>query len=854
MSNFTSGNLIDNINKNFPSICGHVTIGYLKAYQIEQYLLNIDLDLKNNTSELVFLENLAAETQYLKKYFLMELVKNFINVEFLNLYIQDMSSRISETIQPNSQPIIEELSDLSKDQKGGSSLYSLINIFVVLFFYNTITNASSVGNSMSFPNQVTGVSINIDSGKMPKAISSISEELNPLNETQMQEFTKEFGTNVKFPLPKTIESVNLTEIYGQDYIKKMELSQGMLDWLVTNKAQKQQEFNDYMLQQTQYINDITKITYNSLENMCKQFIETSDSNLPIPIYELLNRELEPKFEELKQQKLRLLAEKENQLINEKKEEKGVVSLRPGIIDTTTASITGLATSVTTGLTTGIKTGIKTGITTSVSSIKYLFSYTDIFSTNTLTTIEKDNTPQKIDTLELEKIYEKIDTEVHNELTNVETIKNVEQHAFQILASEVIEKISKDEAEKLASNNLKVYLGAVCKVAFGKIPKYVFNTTSGQLYIKDTPQSRHHIMVLAKNVASYYDTIIKGVPKTDEFGDVTMIQPDEKTSQKYRSLYEKALTIIPLLTEYDMGVTQSLAEGHESSSNPQEFFNNIYGIWTTIKNSTIDASEQFPVTLKEQKMAIKRAEKQTDIELQMEKNEHDNQMRRDLAEIARNQDINDITTKQWNLFNEYFGIYIGQTIRTGTIVLDSLVNSTSDLGVNALINVGKMGTEFTNSFLGTAWGIVYLCSILSIPIIGFLGIRSGIVSAIFKKLSRDISPESVTNGTVDTVAENNPIAVPTEALNNNRLVLKFTKVGGRVFFSDRIFTINGKKYYLENPEDPNSLKPINTSGGKRRNNRKGTRKYKNKRTKKNNKHKSNKLTKQNRKKTHTRKVR
>ena len=149
-------------------------------------------------------------------------------------------------------------------------------------------------------------------------------------------------------------------------------------------------------------------------------------------------------------------------------------------------------------------------------------------------------------------------------------------------------------------------------------------------------------------------------------------------------------------------------------------------------------------------------------------------------------LKEITKQQWDIFNEYFGINIASTLKTGTIVIDSLVNSTSDMGVNVFEGVGRVGSSMTNSFLGTAWGILFLSCILSIPVLGFLSIKTGLVSAIFKRITRFID---VPIQQVASVVPN-PIEVPNDAINDVPLVLRFTKKDGKWILKK---TAGGKRY-------------------------------------------------------------
>jgi hypothetical protein len=280
------------------------------------------------------------------------------------------------------------------------------------------------------------------------------------------------------------------------------------------------------------------------------------------------------------------------------------------------------------------------------------------------------------------------------------------------------------------------------------------------------------MVLAKNVIQYYDLVLKGLQYIEN-GEVFIDIPDELRIRNMNSLKEKSQAILQVLTEYDTELSRTLAEGDENASNPQQFFENIAKMWINMKDKILEASTQFPISAMESRKEIDRQKQETAriIQEKIVKNELEVQER--LQDIASNQQLNNLTKQEWDLFNQYFSINLGSALKTGTSVIDNVVNATSDVGNNLVENVGKLGERGISSLISMAWGLAKLGMILSIPALIYISLKTGLITSIFaniqKSLTKSISAptnQPTTTQPTTTQPETTPTNQPSPLQNTN----------------------------------------------------------------------------------------
>ena len=715
-STFTPQKLIDNLNKNFPTIVGHAIIGYYEFYKMEQ-LLSISIR-KNTLSTTVnpgdkekimsFLIAYANIIQFGKSYFANEIATNLQEMENLTMYVNVISQILSQT-----PPKIEKSNDfeeLKDGQYGGQpQVFKLIFSFITILLLSTIGNSTAVANSIALSGQYVGVSINIDTGDIPKAKSAIEGALDPRNITQLEEMTKEFGRNVVFPYDNITSSQNLTSIYGSEFVEKIRSTQDLWSKVQTLFVNEQvySMFYSNITRQVDYVNSLVDNIHPILEEMCRGFVGTTDTLLPIPLYDIFNSKMASKIETLKENRNLLKVKKEEELKRQKLEELQITAPEPGLYDVA-------------------KDSAKT-FRSNIPSISGLFSWPTAITTE----VTETDGPT---VAELQQIYTDVDESVSKEIQELGT--SFDQKAFVDLANEFISQIDQQNTESLQITNLQIYLSTICKI---KKPRYIFNQTSGEVYLQNPARSRFHLMVLAKNVVSYYNTVIKGIQSIDDNGEIVINIPDEVRIKNLNSLLEKANSIIPILVNYDTELVSTLSEGHESASNINQFFKTITEMWINIKNPIIQATEQFPVTTKKTQMELKRSEEEADRLVEELKRKHVIEVQERLLTLKQNNELNNVTKEEWDTFNSWLGINVEQGLKTGTITIDSLVNSTSQVGQNVLANTDILLDSGIASILSIAWGIAKLGMLLLIPALGVISIRSGFIGAIFRNAAKRLDP-------------------------------------------------------------------------------------------------------------------
>jgi len=692
MTTLTPNNIVDNLNKNFDKIIGQAIIGYNNFYQMEQLLLNsIQTNSGQNSNGskkvIAFLTTYASIVQYGKNYFLDQIITNYVEMENLTLYINTISPFFSQ--EPNNY-IKGSVEELAGGQKGGNNL--LIQLFVSLaiqMLFSSLANSQNIANSISLYGQNAEVSIDINKGKIPKYRSTIDDIINPLNATQMEQKTSEYGRKVVFPKDTIVNSLNLTERYSPEFIEKLKGKQNFLEKFLQLNSDEQFHnlFYSNISSRVEYLNSLIDIIHPVLENMCKGFVKTTDRLLPIPLYELLNSDMAMEFQRIKDKRDALINEKMAQLKSDKLNALQITQAEPGMLDVVSETgdkLTNLASNLASNVVTG--------------SINAFFYWPKSVS-ETAKAEETAETVKPLSTQELQDIYDSVDESVNKEIQGLGDY--FDKEAFSILANEKMEELQEATIDSLSVTNLKIYLTAVCKI---KKPRYTFNQPSGILSIKNPARSRFHLQILAQNVVSYYNTVIKGIQSVTPNGEVIIDIPDDIRIQNLNSLLEKSQAVIPVLIEYDTGLVSSLAEGHESASNINDFFENIAKMWIDIKTPILQACEQFPETSRKKNIELTRLEEESRRNNMELERIHDIAVVERVLQAKQKNELNELSEKDWEIFNRMLGINIEGTLNTVTTTANSIVNSTTDFGTNTLENVDIIFKKGFANLNTIAWGI------------------------------------------------------------------------------------------------------------------------------------------------------
>ena len=709
MDNLTPEKLIDTLNKNYPMVIEHAITGYKAFYDIEQeFISKINKDISINDllkdsdtkKELAYLIEYANIIQYGKSYFVSQITYNLIQMGNLVDYINIIGPFRNNNEIKDSKVIIEEITG---GQKGGVNFAYFLK-FISIMILTSLSNVTSIGTAISKLNDVS-ITLDIERGDIPKA-TGYEGELEPGIEGELEKFTEQYKQPLRFPPITSIISQNTTTLSKESLVEEITKSIGFVGSLFTKQEYFDIKFNEAIKHEIKRINQLTHITTSAVEEVCRSFVRTTDPSLPTPLYVLLNSKMASKFEELQEKRQKLREQKEAEIKEQKIQEFQITLPEPG-------------------LTEFVKEGVAKTTTDVLGSISGMFSW----SSSQLSTTSSNVPPPSAQ--QISDAYYEVEKAVSQE---IETLSGeIDITAFEELARDVMTDLGREASEALSVTNLRIYLSSICKI---KKPVYIFNQTSGIIYIKDPTRSRTHLKVLAENVVSYYKTVTTRGLQRIEDGEVITDIPSEERQINMKSLLEKSEVIIEILTNYDTGLTRTLLDlSQDAEVDYKEFFENIASMWIELKNQTIEALAQFPITEREEGQKRERERQQTIMALQTEMQRHDSEMQVRLQTLAQNQELNNITDAEWDTLNQWMSINTGGVIKMGTGVVDTVVNATTDVGNNLLINSKKLIDTGMSSIMSIAWGIAAMGMVITLPAILAISLKTGYITAYFNKAKK-----------------------------------------------------------------------------------------------------------------------
>jgi hypothetical protein len=653
-TDFTPNKLIDNLNKNFDNIINEALIGYYKFWKMEQQIIALirerNLQLQND-EELSHMLALAKCIQYGKSFFYGEVQTNFRQMKQINTYIELVKPYLSQ--QKKSSVSIEQLPD--EIQTGGMSpflkaFFSLVAGLVI----NSCDNATAFANTIASPSQDVMV-YSIAGGEtgetFPRAKPTFTQQLDPLNETQMEEFATQFGTYF-FPEEKNLE-LNINEIYKSRFIKDITKDVFFKFWLDEDKLR--EEFSDMVSYNVKELNIMLASIHISLEDMCRKFVDTRDPILPIRLFQLFNDEYGENLEKLQ----KLQSEEEENIRSELKSQKlaelEITTPEPGLI-------------------------------TSIS---------EYFSFNRGSKSEgKSNkllTASSLSASELKQVYIQIEDDTEKEIQQMapEFHKKANEKVF----SEAITKFTRETEMKTDLTNLEVYFSRICYI---KKTHFTYDKKTGLLYIVNSVRSRYHLTILSKNVISYYERVIGGLKSVDErTGEIISDIPDEERLRNLKSLYEKAKVILPIMTKYDERIAHNLAEGTMYADNITEFFKVISKMWEDLKEPIKEAILDLPLTAKKEEIARTRSKEEFKSLMKDKLQQGSQTLELWRTELEQKASENKLTETETSLWKNYVGLKVSGTLDPFEIAVSSFIDTTGNIVVNAEENIGRVIDRGTN---------------------------------------------------------------------------------------------------------------------------------------------------------------
>jgi hypothetical protein len=324
----------------------------------------------------------------------------------------------------------------------------------------------------------------------------------------------------------------------------------------------------------------------------------------------------------------------------------------------------------------------------------LYPKTSVSSTEMVNTNTK-----KISREESKQILEAIDKVVEEDINNLS--QEIDTNIINKNYKKILDKLSIEKEEFIFKTNEKNYLSVICKRAYGYPPTFKFNETTGELSIKDRPQSRFHIDIITQNIiynAPYLLTKTR----------------DETKKQLIDSIYQKSQVISGLIKDFNINIDDLLLETN-SHDTIEEYSNKIFSFFENLRNRASEAIKSNPIS--EEKQKILNKINIDEAELESKKIQSDSEVEKILSDADLKSRVisTNISEQEWKQFS----------IET-KLFTDGVYNFTSTLSnpIFDSINV------FFNNFISKTYTLLILLICIG-------SWRLGLVNAIINRIKKSI---------------------------------------------------------------------------------------------------------------------
>ena len=187
----------------------------------------------------------------------------------------------------------------------------------------------------------------------------------------------------------------------------------------------------------------------------------------------------------------------------------------------------------------------------------------------------------------------------------------------------------------------------------------------------------------------------------------------------------------------MGLVNIISDGQYTVSNKNDFFKNIANLLIQIQGPIIQATKELPITDIKLQQQLKANDELAQRNLEEIQRQHAIEQNERITYLIQNKEANNLTEAEWSEFNKWFGNTAKAGAQTISTPINVLLNTTTDIGVNLVENVGKLADTGMTSITNLSWGVATNAMILFIPLALIACYKSGLVTAVFKKISRSI---------------------------------------------------------------------------------------------------------------------
>jgi hypothetical protein len=183
----------------------------------------------------------------------------------------------------------------------------------------------------------------------------------------------------------------------------------------------------------------------------------------------------------------------------------------------------------------------------------------------------------------------------------------------------------------------------------------------------------------------------------------------------QSCYEKSIYIIDILTEYDLGLSNTLIGDSTKIRTKEEaetYFKDIRSFWLEITDKMKYSLQNFPVTQTQSSDNMAREKESAKRSFNEKQQTHSIEEQERLQNLQYNRESNNLTAEELAEMRKNFGHYTENIYGVGEDTVNGFVNSAGNVGKNTLNNVKEVidtgiGSIISLTITASAAGIVFL---------------------------------------------------------------------------------------------------------------------------------------------------
>ena len=695
-------NILDDFSKHSYNILNESIIGYFKFFMLEvsffKYLedvdfINLDFDYNYHMDFIIYIIKYANCIREGKSFFSNKVAYYFYLIININKFMNDvpkLMNDIPELIKDSSRVEKDEV-NVDEVKVGGQSggvgpLWKLLKIAAVMLMttLQTVATNQSTDEGESSDSEVLKSSSSSSYSKIPNI------NLEPNSIDSFNKFTALFGEEV-ISQTTTISTEKMSEIKPAMLkgIKSETSFTTIAQNYFTQKEYYDSAFQDAILEEVKSLNDVAKDTNKVLQEMCVSFTgkfimdyNEKDgyvgSSLPIPTSVLFASEFAKGYQKHRSELHTKINDKVREIDNEMElvlEQLEKIPVKDENVEDKDSTL---------GL-----------------FKKYLFGRNEEELKKELVAFEKQH---KTTQGEKEKIISTYQKKKNTEIA--ESTRKIEKDLTEIYSEEIMKTLKVNQDTARFNGVFRKYITSICKI---KTPTYVYDINTNDLFILNHASTRPHLISLANNVIANYFTVIDGLYKLDVENKLIHDFPTQENLPIMQSCYEKSKYIIDILTEYNIGLSNTLigdSTNIRTTEEAERYFKDIKSFWLELADKMKFSLQNFPETQKQSSEKISRKEENAKVLFKEKEQQNFEEKVAREQDIEHNRESNNLTAEELNEMRTKFRHYTKNVYGVGEDTVNGFVDATGNVGKNTLNNVN----EVINTGIGSIVSLIITGSV------------------------------------------------------------------------------------------------------------------------------------------------